>query len=286
MVASNSRGQAFHPRADGGSDRATAIRRDHVPRDRRGGLTGLGGADLGHDPVAAILAGQLGQLGQCHEFVAEQDPPGVALLGVAAQGRFEAQLRQLGRHDGPGRLVRLVQRAAAEAVHLVDQPGIQRSLAGERRLPADLAELLRGRGLSRHVLVQPVLAEDLHRALVEVVRLRQARGVGAAFDQQVAHAVVRQEDGGGQAGATTADDQYRDFHSCQGFALPGIRSSRNDGVREVPESEEFRRTPDNAKNSEELGEFWRVQRVQKARRARDGRRRVIPGPRARLRGAA
>lgn len=160
--------------------------------------------------------------------MAEEDPAGIAPLRGPPQDRLQPDLRQLDGQDRTGRRVRLAQRAAAEGVHLVDHPRVQRTVPGERGQPAHLPELLQRRALFGHRAVESVLAVDPHRALVEVVRLRYPRGVRVPLHQQMGDAVVGQEVGGRQAASPAAHDQNWDL-DCS-HILPSTCVLRTSGM--------------------------------------------------------
>jgi hypothetical protein len=159
-------------------------------------------ADRGEDAVVVLLEGD--------ELVVEADATRRQLLGPRLQQRLEADLREVelapGARGAPG----LVGAPGAPALELRQLPaviGVGATEAGVERGGRHL--LGRGAALGDR-LGDADVVEDLHRALVEDVRLGQIRGGRPRADQQVLDALLGQQHRRGQAGAATADDQDRD----------------------------------------------------------------------------
>jgi hypothetical protein len=92
--------------------------------------------------------------------------------------------------------------------------------AGERLDGDDAAGRAVGlRRLGAHAVLEPHLAQQLHRAQLEVPGARVDRGAGVALGRQRRDAVVAQQHRGRQPHEAAADDQDGDFLVRHGATL-------------------------------------------------------------------
>lgn len=194
----------LHRHAELLANRLAAVCGDHVSGAHLVGVAGGAILHRGSDASRVLDDGD--------EFVPEADSTRSALLGVPPQDRLEPDLRQVAREARAVGCIALVERPATEAVHRVERAGIQRAAPTEGGAPADLAEALQRRPDRVNRVRDPVLAEDLHRPLVQVVRLRQVRRRLVAFDEQRLHTQLGQEDRRCQPAAAATHDQNRNVH--------------------------------------------------------------------------
>ncbi len=200
---------ADHRGADHLADGLAAVGADEVIGGDGEGFARRAIADRRGDRVVALA--HLGQL------VMEQNPSRRTLLGVLTHDGFQAQLRIVGRPARTVAQVLLGERATAETVHLVEGLALQRSVPGEGGLPDHRGHLLRRRAHGVDVVGDLELTEQLHRPLIQVVRLRQDRRALVTFDEDVVDSVTRQHDRGHQTGGAAADDQYGDLGIGHGW---------------------------------------------------------------------
>ena len=107
------------------------------------------------------------------ELVPETDPPRVAPLRCCAKHRFKSQLGHVRRRRGAVEGVLGSQGGTAEGVRLGYGDSVEVAVTSQRCDPLDLSEGVRRRAECVHLVSDPVLAEDLHGALIEVMRLRK-----------------------------------------------------------------------------------------------------------------
>ena len=177
----------------GGHHRAGAVGPDQVPGADRVLDSQQPVTDLHGDAVVVLLVGQV--LGR---------EPGLRATrgGVAHQDRFEVGLRDVAVERGRGQLVVAVAGG-------VGAPGQDAAdlLTRDRRAEHGVAHELVRRRLGEDLLLDPEIAEDLHRALVGDVR---ARGVGrppVLGDHQVLDAQAGQEQSRSRPRRAGPDDQ-------------------------------------------------------------------------------
>ncbi len=183
-------------------------------------LLGDGAAAVGGDEVAGpdavlpagvLVADQDGDaavvLLQLQQLVVEPDAARGELLRPFLHQRLQADLRQVELVPGAGRAPLLVVAAGAPRLDLGQAAAEVLAGAGdagvERRVPQP-----RGRRAVRGDRVGHAgVLQDLHRALVEHVRLGQVRGRRERADEQVVDVEAGQQHRRGEAGASTADDE-------------------------------------------------------------------------------
>ena len=204
---------------------AVAVRGDDVARAHRALVPGVEVAQRDRHAVVVLLDGD--RLGAVADRRAE-------LERALAQERLE---RVLVDEDADGRA-----EALDALVELLDVGG---ELAAGERLDRDDAAR-RAVGLQRlraHALLEPDLAEHLHRAQLEVAGARMDRGAGVALHRQRRHAVVAEQHGGRQAHQAAADDQDRDLLVSHGATLDarGTMCQLNLVIRGIHGSNEPRR---------------------------------------------
>ncbi len=197
-------GRALHGDAQHPADRAAAVGGDEVFRPNGLRLLGVDVTDRRGDAV--------GVLGEFNQFAREADARRPAFLRVRLDERLKANLRQVG---GVGRrrlqIVNDPRRTlAAERAHLEDRLAGERVVAAQRGIPFGLRSIVRRRALGIDVVGEPVLAEDLHGPLVEIVRLGKDRCRGVTLDGQKVDALVGEEDRGREAATAASDNENID----------------------------------------------------------------------------
>jgi hypothetical protein len=87
--------------------------------------------------------------------------------------------------------------------------------AGQRLGPDEKLRALDRETRRADGVFDTALAEDLHRAHVDVARLGMEGGARMPFDETRGHAEAREQDGGAQTHRPAADDQHRNSnHRC------------------------------------------------------------------------
>ena len=156
-------------------------------------------ADDGADAVTVLA--------ELEQLVVEADPVRREPLRSRLQDRLEADLREVELAPGTGRPPELVLSAGSPGLQLGD------SAAGVRMVPREAGVVGGGghlacrRAALRDLLGDSAVLEDLHRPLVEDVRLGEIRGTRSRADQKVLLALPGEQHRSGEAGATAADDQ-------------------------------------------------------------------------------
>ena len=170
---------------------AVAVRRHHVGGAHRALLAAVQVAEHGRDAVGVLL--QRRHLGAVAQL-------GPELESLLAEERLEDVLVE----EQPRR-----RREALDAlVEVRDVDGVL--LAGERLDGVDpTARVVHGERRLACALLQPDLAQDLHRPNLEVPGARVDRGAGVALDGQRLDAVAGEQQGGRQPDEAAADDQDR-----------------------------------------------------------------------------
>ena len=180
---------------------AIAVRGDDVARAHRALVAGVEVAQRDRHAVVVLLDGD--RLGAVADRRAE-------LERALAQQRLE---RVLVDEDADGRA-----EALDALVELLDVGG---ELASGERLDRDDAAR-RAVGLQRlraHALLEPHLADHLHRAQLEVARARMDRRARVALHRQRRHAVVAEQHRRRQTHQAAADDQDGNLLVSHGATL-------------------------------------------------------------------
>ena len=204
---------------------AIAVRGDDVARAHLALVPGVEVAQRDRRAVVVLIDGD--RLGAVADRRAE-------LERALAQNRLE---RVLVDEDADG---------GAEALDaLVELLDVGGELASRERLDRDDAAR-RAVGLQRlraHPLLEPHLADHLHRAQLEVSRARMDRRARVALHRQRRHAVVAEQHGRRQTHQAAADDQDRDLLVSHGATLdaPATMCQLNLVIREIHRSNEPRR---------------------------------------------
>ncbi|MDF3305837.1 hypothetical protein P3H15_12485 [Rhodococcus sp. T2V] len=207
------------------ADGAAAVGGDDVLRPHGVLAVGILVAD-GRGDAAVVLD-------QVEEFVVEAHVAGIELLGVVPEDRLQANLWQVAGAARAGRDVVGVGVAAAPHLQHAESLAVVLVLAGESGVPAGGAHVLGGRAALIDLGCHTGLGEDLHRALVEHVRLRKLRRGRQRAHQQRLDAEGGQGHRRGQSGASTADDQDGNFDDGHGGASSGwVRSVRRPSAGE------------------------------------------------------
>ena len=204
---------------------AIAVRGDDVARAHLALVPGVEVAQRDRRAVVVLIHGD--RLGAVADRRAE-------LERALAQQRLE---RVLVDEDADG---------GAEALDaLVELLDVGGELAPRERLDRDDAAR-RAVGLQRlraHPLLEPHLADHLHRAQLEVARARMDRRARVALHRQRRHAVVAEQHGRRQTHQAPADDQDRDLLVSHGATLdaPATMCQLNLVIRGIHRSNEPRR---------------------------------------------
>src|SRR5208283_3003369 len=202
--------KALNVDADDLGDGATAVTTEDVPAPHRVLFAGVMVLDLRRYAIAVLL--------QPDELMMKPDLARIELLGARLHKRFETNLREIGAAAGTGLQPVEIFISAAPGLHLGDQLAEIRVLAGEARIPAHVAHILGGGALGKDWFGDADVAEDLHGALIEHVRLGQDRGAGQRGYEKVLDAKRRQQHRTGQTGTAAAHDQNWRF-ICHGLSL-------------------------------------------------------------------
>ncbi len=148
---------------------------------------------------------------EAHQFMMKASGPGRARIEHATQQRFELDLRQIGGAIRAIGGVARPERPTPVAIEITDLAPVERAVTTERCTERDPPHVLEAGAFGVHLLGQPVLAEDLHRALIEDVRARQIGRARIALHQQRAHAQIVQENSEREPTAAATNNEDRNI---------------------------------------------------------------------------
>ena len=175
-------------------------------------------ADRRPDAVVVLL--------ERDQLVVEADAAGRQLVGPRLHQRLEADLRKVllapRARGAPG----LVLAARAPALELGQAAPVVRVGTGEAGVEGGRRHMLGRRAGRPDRLGNADVVEDLHRALVEHVRLRQVGRLRPRADEHVLDPLLGQQHRRHEAGAAATDDQdWNAFRACSGHELLSPRDN-------------------------------------------------------------
>lgn len=185
--------------ADQARDRPAAVGADQVAAADLVLGARLAVADPGGDAVVVLV--------EVEQLAAEVDAPGGKPLRALLEDRLEPDLRQVELPPGAGGAPMLVGAAGAPALQPRDAPPVVGGRSGQPGVVRGRRHVLRRGAALGDLLRDSAVLEDLHRPLVEDVRLRQRRRGRQRADQQVINPQSREEHRRGQARASPAHHQ-------------------------------------------------------------------------------
>ena len=184
-------------------DRAAAVAAEEVLRAHRVLAAVVEIADARRHAV--------GILREFNQLVVEAHAARIHRFCPPLEDRLQADLRKVGRAARARRHPVEIGVAVAPALDLPDASPELGVGSGEPRVPAHRAHVLGRRALRIDLLRDTDVGQDLHRLLVQHVRLRKDRRRRQRAHEQMLDAELRQQHRSGEAGAAAADDQNGHF---------------------------------------------------------------------------